>query len=146
MVYPDSMKVDPIIYQLQKEHEEIVKLHSYNPGEKFTEIARQYYVDKHEQRERELKKLRRGGPILEIKRENYLPTKSVKKRMDSEHLNSWMKHGEIQEVAERYARFQEMLGKMKPEQIAALKAANKETKEAFNRTMPNQPARLRSAA
>ena len=26
---------------------------------------------------------------------HYLPTKSAKKRMDSEHLNSWMTRGEI---------------------------------------------------
>ena len=46
MVYPDSMQPDPIIVQLHKEHEDIVKRHSYNPGEKFTEIARQYYEEK----------------------------------------------------------------------------------------------------
>jgi len=29
------------------------------------------------------------------KPENYLPSKVVKHRMDSEHLNEWMKRGEI---------------------------------------------------
>ena len=50
-----------------------------------------------------------------------MPTKAVKKRMDSEHLNEWLKRGEIQEAAERFKEYRDMLKRMSPDQIQKLR-------------------------
>ena len=49
------------------------------------------------------------------KPENYMPIKIVKHRMDSEHLNTWMKRGEIQEAAERFIEYKDKLDNLPPE-------------------------------
>ena len=41
--------------------------------------------------------------------------------MDSEHLNVWLKRGEIQEVAERFKEYKDMLKRMSPDQIQKLR-------------------------
>lgn len=104
MVYPTTMQVEPIIVQLNREHEEITKMHMNNPGAQFSDLSAKYYLKK-EMQEREVFRKMILGQGAKQQRENHLPSKQVKKRMDSEHLNSFMKHGEIQEVAERYIEF-----------------------------------------
>ena len=95
MVYPTTMKIDPIIYQLNREHEEIMKKQDKNPGASFAELTEKYYAKKDQKEKDLLKKQLMNSRSVEAP-ENYLPTKIVKKRMDSEHLNDWMQRGEIQ--------------------------------------------------
>ena len=64
------------------------------------------------------------------KPENYLPIKIVKHRMDSEHLNSWMKRGEIQEAAERFIEYKDKLENMPQDQYEELHAAHQAEKYA----------------
>ena len=50
--------------------------------------------------------------------------------MDSEHLNSWMKRGEIQEAAERFIEYKDKLENMPQDQYEKLHAAHQEQKYA----------------
>lgn len=44
LVYPTSMKVDPLIIQLDKEHDDITRMHKANPGAKFADLTEKYYL------------------------------------------------------------------------------------------------------
>ena len=107
LVYADTIKVDPIIIQLQKEHEEITRMHNANPGAEFKDIAERYYEKKEKKEKEEFKKkMMNQRSHLDEEKSNYHPScLAVKKRMDSEHLNSWLVRSEIQYAAERYIEF-----------------------------------------
>lgn len=108
MVYASTMKIDPVMKELNREHEECLRIHNNNPGEKLSEITRIYYDKRKEKEQEEYKKMIMGSRST-AEHVNYLPTKSAKKRMDSEHLNSWMTRGEIQEIAERHDEYKALL-------------------------------------
>ena len=52
MVYPTSMSPEPVINQLNREHEEITRAHAANPGAQFSDLTEKYYAKK-EKTERE---------------------------------------------------------------------------------------------
>ena len=56
MVYQSTMQVDPLIHQLQKEHEEVMKIHIANPGAPFGDCAQKYYEKKEKQEKEAFKK------------------------------------------------------------------------------------------
>ena len=79
---------------LNREHEEIQRQKDKNPGADFAELTEKYYKKKDMHDREEMKKNIMSMRSVQ-KPENYLPSKVVKHRMDSEHLNEWMKRGEI---------------------------------------------------
>ena len=103
LVYQSTQQLDPLIYKLQAEHEEITKKHQANPGAPFGDIAQRYYDKKaNEEKEEFKRRMMSHRQLGENEKSNYLPScLSVKKRMDSEHLNSWLVRSEIQYAAER---------------------------------------------
>ena len=107
-MYASTMKVDPVIKELNREHEEVLRIHSTNPGERYSEVARVYFQRKRDRESEEYKKMIMGSRSTAAS-VDYMPTKAARKRMDSEHLNSWMTRGEIQEVAERYEEYKKLL-------------------------------------
>ena len=46
MVFQDTMKVEPVINQLNREHEEIVAIHKNNPGAKLADLTKKFYDQK----------------------------------------------------------------------------------------------------
>ena len=117
IVYPKTMndsnrkatkKIKPVIYKLNKEHEEILKMQANNPGAKLEDLADKYYEKKDKHAKDSFRKRIMSQTTHNHKDDTNIPTVKVKNRMYSEHLNTWMKHGEIQEVAERYEEFKEM--------------------------------------
>ena len=66
-------------------------------------MAQKYYEKKEKKEKDEArKKLMSQRTLGESEKSNYLPScLAVKKRMDSEHLNSWLVRSEIQYAAER---------------------------------------------
>lgn len=111
LVYQDTMNVNPLIMQLQKEHDEIMKMQAQNPGLPFAELAQKYYEKKEKKEKDEIrKKVLSKSSLGPEEKSNYLPScKAVKKRMDSEHLNTWLVRSEIQYAAERQIEFNNML-------------------------------------
>ena len=46
IVYPTTMKVDPVINKLNKEHEDIQKKWDKKPGSNFADLTEKYYAKK----------------------------------------------------------------------------------------------------
>ena len=83
-------------------------MHANNPGAKFEDLTDKYYEKKEKQEHDHFRKQVMSQTTHVRKDDTNIPTIKVKNRMYSEHLNSWMKHGEIQETAERYEEYKEM--------------------------------------
>lgn len=94
IVYSSTQKLSPVFIQLDKEHDEIVKMHNQNPGAKFTDLTEQYYTRRRDKEAEEYKRIVMGMRSTAAP-ESYLPTAAAKKRMDSDPLNSWMPRDEI---------------------------------------------------
>jgi hypothetical protein len=60
MVYSSTLKVEPIVRELNREHEEIVKMYNANPGAKFADLTDKYYARRKEKDGEEFKKMIRG--------------------------------------------------------------------------------------
>ena len=86
----------------------------------FHEHSDAYYAKKEEQEKRRFNRQIIVNCTTRVQ-DNHLPSKAVKKRMDSEHLNAWLKRGEIQEAAERFKEYRDMLKRMSPDQIQKLR-------------------------
>ena len=115
IVYPTTMEVTPVIHQLNKEHEEILRSQKAHPHASLSELTEMYYGRRDKLERDAFNNRSRLGPRREDDRESHMPSKIVQARMDSKHLNSWMERGQIQEVAERYIQFKEMLGNLSAE-------------------------------
>ena len=78
-------------------------MHMQNPGAEFKDIAERYYEKKEKKEKEEFKKrMMNQRQVVDEEKSNYHPScLAVKKRMDSEHLNSWLVRSEIQYAAER---------------------------------------------
>ena len=60
MVYSSTLKLEPVIKELNREHEEIVKMHNSNPGAKFSDLTDKYYTRRKEKDGEEFKKMIKG--------------------------------------------------------------------------------------
>lgn len=108
MSYYKTEKVTPVIQELEEEYKELIKKQRDNPGQKLEITTEQYYNQKRLEKTLEYNKFLLGQRLTANKKAVYVTSK-VKKRMESEYLNSFMQQMEIQEIAERYDEFQEML-------------------------------------
>ena len=107
LVYSRTREVEPVHVQLQKDHEKIKQKHEQNPGAHFGDLAQKFYEKREKKEEEEHRRMVMSQRQLgaEVK-SNYLPScHAVKRRMDSEHLNTWLLRSEIQYAAERYIEF-----------------------------------------
>ena len=104
IVYPTSMndsgrkitkRIKPVIFKLNKEHDEILKMHALNPGAKFEDLTDKFYEKKEKKEKESFRKKIMSQATTNQRDDTNIPTVKVKNRMYSEHLNSWMKHGEI---------------------------------------------------
>ena len=46
IVFPTTMKVDPVINKLNSEHEEILNMQKNNPGAKLGDLTKKFYDEK----------------------------------------------------------------------------------------------------
>jgi len=110
IVYMDTMPIVPLIDQMKKEHEDITRMQQNNPGAKFGELTAKYYEKNEKKEKEEFKRQMLKQRQLVEQDANYHPSsKAVKKRMESQHLNSWLHRYEIRDSAERFTEFQQML-------------------------------------
>ena len=110
--YPKTMKVKPVIEDLEEEFKELIKKQKDNPGQRLEHTTEQYYIQKRLDKTKEYKEFLLGQRLTANKKAVYV-TNNVKKRMESEYLNSFMQQMEIQEIAERHDEFQKLLAQRK---------------------------------
>jgi len=92
MVYPTTMKVEPVINVLNQEHEEIKKIAQGNLIVKFAEHTANYYDKKMKSVRSDFQKQIKGSRSKQDP-ESLTTTdlsESVINRMKSDHLNSFM--------------------------------------------------------
>ena len=94
IIYPTSMNVTPVIYQLDKEHRELMMRQKENPGARFADITKNYYKQQKDEKAEEFNKMLLGQRIA-AGTQNSEISDQVRKLMESEHLNQHMTQSEI---------------------------------------------------
>ena len=87
--YPKTMTIKPVIKDLEEEYKELMKKQKENPGARLEHTTEQFYSQKRNDKTLEYNRFLLGQKLTANKKAVYV-TDNVKKRMDSEYLNSFM--------------------------------------------------------